>query len=374
MDNIRLHDKIFRPFIPNSQIESVIDEVAKKLDADFCGSGEVPVLLCVLNGAIMFTAGLMKRISFHAELVSMKLSSYSGTQSTGKVLEVMGLTGDVKGRTVIVCEDIVDTGGTIVALRQLLLDKGAKEVRVCTMLLKPEVYAQDIALDYVGMEIPNVFIVGYGLDYDELGRNLKDIYVLDRQADMKYYIIFGPPGAGKGTQAAPLAKRYNLKHLSTGELLRSEIAGGTELGLRAKALIEAGKLVPDVVVEGMIAQAFGKYRDVDGFLLDGFPRTVAQAVDLDEMLEARGEGVTAVISLMIPDSEIKKRIAHRAELEGRADDARDSVVQNRIDTYHAQTEPLIQIYKEKGIYHEVDSMGAIDEVAAGINALMDSLG
>jgi len=331
------------------------------------------MLLCVLNGAIMFTAALMKRISFPAELVSMKLSSYSGTQSTGKVLEVMGLTGNVEGRTVIVCEDIVDTGGTIVALKQMLLEKGAKDVRICTMLLKPEVYRQDVVLDYVGMEIPNAFIVGYGLDYDELGRNLKDIYVLDRQAEMKYFIIFGPPGAGKGTQAAPLAARYKLKHISTGELLRSEIAEGTELGLKAKALIDAGKLVPDVVVEGMIAQAFGKYKDVNGFLLDGFPRTVSQAVDLDEMLAARGEEVTAVISLMIPDSEIKNRIAHRAGLEGRADDARDEVVQNRIDTYHAQTEPLIEVYREKGIYHEVDSMGTIDEVAAGINALMDTL-
>ena len=190
---------------------------------------------------------------------------------------------------------------------------------------------------------------------------------------MKYYIIFGPPGAGKGTQAAPLAKRYNLKHISTGELLRGEIAEGTPLGVQAKALIEKGQLVPDEVVEGMIASAFGKYRDVQGFLLDGFPRTLSQAMELDEMLEARDEGVTAVISLMIPDSVVKERIAGRALRENRKDDASDAVVEQRIATYHRQTEPLIEFYKEKGVYHEVDSLGTIEEVAENIRNLMDSL-
>ena len=190
---------------------------------------------------------------------------------------------------------------------------------------------------------------------------------------MKYYIIFGPPGAGKGTQASPLAKRYNLKHISTGELLRAEIAEGTPLGIQAKALIEKGNLVPDEVVEGMIASAFGKYRDVDGFLLDGFPRTLSQAAELDEMLQARGEGVTAVISLMIPDEVVKERIAGRALLENRPDDASDAVVEQRIATYHRQTEPLIEFYKGKGVYHEVDSLGSIEEVAENIRNLMDSL-
>ncbi len=190
---------------------------------------------------------------------------------------------------------------------------------------------------------------------------------------MKYYIIFGPPGAGKGTQAAPLAKRYNLKHISTGELLRSEIAEGSELGRKAKALIEAGELVPDEVVEGMIAQAFGKYRDVDGFLLDGFPRTLQQAMDLEEMLEARDEEVTGVISLMIPDETVKERIAHRARIEGREDDAKEEVVANRIATYHRQTEPLIAFYSEKGKYHEVESVGTIAQVGENIRALVDSL-
>ncbi|MCQ2156648.1 MAG: hypothetical protein MJY57_05585 [Bacteroidales bacterium] len=109
----------------------------------------------------------------------MKLSSYQGTKSTGTVLNIMGLTADVRGRRVIICEDIVDTGTTINALRELLLDKGATDVKICTMLMKPDVYDKPAPIDYVGMEIPDAFIVGYGLDYDELGRNIRDIYVID---------------------------------------------------------------------------------------------------------------------------------------------------------------------------------------------------
>ena len=136
-------------------------------------------MLCVLNGSIPFTGELLTRLEFNCELVSIKMSSYQGTKSTGTVLNMMGLTADVRGRRVIICEDIVDTGNTIVALKELLLDKGATDVKICTMLFKPEVYKKDVRLDYVGMAIPNAFIVGFGLDYDELGRNLRDIYVID---------------------------------------------------------------------------------------------------------------------------------------------------------------------------------------------------
>ncbi len=182
MEKIHIHDKYFVPFIPQERLESVIGELAAKLNADFAGrtdESDVPMLLCVLNGAIVFTGQLLKHLDFPLQLVSMKLSSYVGTKSTGKVKEDLPLTADVSGRTVIICEDIVDTGNTIVALKQTLLDKGAKDVRICTMLLKPEVFRNKAKLDYVGMEIPNRFIVGYGLDYDEQGRNLKDIFVLD---------------------------------------------------------------------------------------------------------------------------------------------------------------------------------------------------
>lgn len=179
MERITLFDKTFRQFISNDEIEKAIDKVAEKINADYSGFTEPPVLLCILNGSIMFTAELMKRLNFDCELISMKLSSYDGTQSTGNVREVMGMTGSVKGKRVIVVEDIVDTGNTIVDLNRIVKEKGATDCKICTMLLKPEVYKKAVKLDYVAMEILNRFIVGFGLDYNELGRNYKDIYILD---------------------------------------------------------------------------------------------------------------------------------------------------------------------------------------------------
>ena len=188
---------------------------------------------------------------------------------------------------------------------------------------------------------------------------------------MKYYVLFGPPGAGKGTQAGAMVERYKLCHISTGELLRSEIAAGTELGAKAKSLIDAGNLVPDEVVEGMIESKFNSVKNVEGFLLDGFPRTLAQADALKDMLARRGESVTACVSLMIPDALVHERIANRAKLEGRADDARDEVVSNRVKTYHDKTEPLIEYYKAAGLYREIDGVGTIEEVRSRIFAAME---
>lgn len=191
---------------------------------------------------------------------------------------------------------------------------------------------------------------------------------------MKYYILFGPPGAGKGTHAGALASKYNLKHISTGALLRAEIAEGTPLGMQAKALIDDGRLVPDEVVEGMIENAFDTIKDVDGFLLDGFPRTLPQAEALDAILAARGEALTGVVSIMIPDEVVYDRIAGRALVEGRADDASPEIIGHRIETYHAQTEPLIEYYKQTGKYHEVcGHPGSIDEVRERVLSLVESI-
>ncbi len=191
---------------------------------------------------------------------------------------------------------------------------------------------------------------------------------------MKYYILFGPPGAGKGTHAGVIAQKYNLKHISTGELLRAEIAAGTELGKQAKTLIDAGSLVPDSVVEGMIENAFDTAKGVEGFLLDGFPRNLSQAQDLDKILEKRGEGVTAVVGLMIDDAMIFERIRGRAVIEGRADDASDEVIANRIKTYHSQTEPLIEYYKKAGKYWEVCvNGGTIEENRARVLAKIETI-
>lgn len=183
---------------------------------------------------------------------------------------------------------------------------------------------------------------------------------------MKYYILFGPPGAGKGTQAKFMVEKFNLHHVSTGDLLRKEIAAKTPLGIQAQKLIENGNLVPDEVVAGMIENLFASDRTSAGFLLDGFPRTIRQAQMLDQMLSKRGEEVTKVVSLMIEDSLIFERIAHRAHIEGRADDADPAVIQNRIDTYHHKTEPLIAYYKEAGKYEEIDGDQTIEAVAESI--------
>ena len=188
---------------------------------------------------------------------------------------------------------------------------------------------------------------------------------------MKYYILFGPPGAGKGTQATAMVEKYNLHHISTGALLRKEIAAGTELGLKAKALIENGCLVPDEVVEGMIENEFNHVKNVNGFLLDGFPRTLPQAEALDSILAKNSEEVTATVSIMIPDGMIMERIKGRALKEGRADDANEDVINNRIVTYHNQTEPLIGYYKSVCKYHEIDGKGTIEEVRDRIFEVMD---
>ncbi|MBP3203664.1 MAG: hypoxanthine phosphoribosyltransferase [Bacteroidales bacterium] len=180
-EKIKLHDKTFKLFIPNGEIEKAIDAVALRLNQDYkdCTDEHPAVLLCTLNGAVIFAAELLKRLTFPLELKACKLSSYSGTSSTGVVKTEVPLPRHLEGRRVIIVEDIVDTGNTIVNMIEQLKAHQVADARVCTLLLKPEVYSRDVKLDYVAMEIPNRFIVGFGLDYNELGRNIKDIYVLD---------------------------------------------------------------------------------------------------------------------------------------------------------------------------------------------------
>lgn len=180
-NKVHLHDKTFKLFIPNEEIEKAIDVVADRLNQDYADATDQDpvILLCTLNGAVIFAAELLKRIQFPLVLKACKLSSYEGTTSTGVVKTEVPLPAHIEGRRVLIVEDIVDTGTTIVALTDLLKQSKVRDARVCTLLLKKDVYDKDVKLDYVAMEIPNRFIVGFGLDYDELGRNIKDIYVLD---------------------------------------------------------------------------------------------------------------------------------------------------------------------------------------------------
>lgn len=180
MDRIRLHDKTFRPYIPHSRIESSIQAVADRLNRDLAGV-EHPVFLCVLKGSFMFFASLMQKLTVRPEIEFIRLSSYSGTASTGSVRQLMGLDRDLTGRTVVIVEDIVDTGNTIVRLHEILTGKQAADIRICTLVLKPEVYDKPLRIDYCALEVENRFIVGFGLDYDQLGRELDSIYILDTE-------------------------------------------------------------------------------------------------------------------------------------------------------------------------------------------------
>ncbi len=173
---VKLHDKQFKPYITADVINQNIEKLAAQLSADVKKS--FPLFVVVLNGSFIFAADLVKQLKFPCEISFVKLASYRGTGSTGQVNELIGLTENIEGRTIVVIEDIIDTGNTLEKLFALLKDKKAKEIRVATLLFKPEAYKKTIPVDYVGMEIKNEFVVGYGLDYDGLGRNLKDIYIL----------------------------------------------------------------------------------------------------------------------------------------------------------------------------------------------------
>ncbi len=176
MKKVTLHDKTFALSIPNADIQQAIEKVAAQINKDM--AGEIPVFVGLLNGAFMFAADLLKLIDVPCEVSFIKYSSYAGTQSVGKVSELIGLNTDLKNRTVIILEDIIDSGLTIDKLLKDLQSKELKQVKIATLLYKPDAFKAHYAIDYVGMPVPNDFIVGYGLDYNELGRNLKDIYTL----------------------------------------------------------------------------------------------------------------------------------------------------------------------------------------------------
>lgn len=175
-------------------------------------------------------------------------------------------------------------------------------------------------------------------------------------------VLFGPPGAGKGTQSAMLIEKYKLIHLSTGDILRSEIAAGTKLGLEAKSLIDQGMLVPDTVVIGMIESKLDANPDAQGFIFDGFPRTVAQARALDTLLTDRATGITVMLALEVDDEELTKRLLSRGKVSGRSDDQDPTIIENRIKEYNNKTAPLKDYYREQGKLRVINGVGSIDDI------------
>ncbi len=173
---IQIHDKHFVPFISRKELDFAVASMAKQVENDF--GDEVPLFVGVLNGAFMVVSDFMKHYSRPCEVSFVKMSSYEGTSTTNEVKELIGLNQDLSGRSVVVIEDIVDTGNTVAELKKIFKAKGVRSFKIATLFFKPDAYTQDIKLDYVGIRIPNKFIVGYGLDYDGLGRNLPEIYQL----------------------------------------------------------------------------------------------------------------------------------------------------------------------------------------------------
>ncbi len=377
MDTIQVLDKKFRISIPEAEILKRIDAVAAQINHDMAGKN--PIFLAVLNGAFIFAADLIRRITIPCEISFVKLASYQGTTSTGKVTEVIGINEDLSGRTVIIVEDIVETGITIRQMMESLGTRNPESVHVCTLLLKPEKLTIDIDLEYVVMRIPNDFILGYGLDYNQQGRGLKDIYTLvpenesPKQKNMKNIVIFGAPGSGKGTQSDLLIKKYGLNHISTGDVLRAEIKNGTELGKIAKQYIDDGMLVPDSLIVDMLAGVYDTYGpNHKGVIFDGFPRTVPQAEALKKMLADRGHKVAAMIELDVPEEELMKRLIKRGEESGRSDDNAETI-KKRLDVYHSQTSPLIEWYENDGIRHQINGLGELDRIFGDICQVVDEL-
>ena len=185
-------------------------------------------------------------------------------------------------------------------------------------------------------------------------------------------VLFGPPGAGKGTQSHKLIEKYGLIHLSTGDLLRGEISQGTALGLEAKKLMDEGVLVPDAVVIGMISNKLDANKDARGFIFDGFPRTVAQASALDELLRSKNSTISGMIALEVDDAELEHRLLLRGKDSGRPDDANPEIIRKRIKEYNDKTAPVAGFYKTQNKYKSINGIGSVNEIFDTIGGIIAS--
>ena len=367
---ITLNGLQFQEYISEATLLKAIDEVATQINSDF--KGKEPVFLVVLNGAYKFATELLSRFEGDCEIEFIKMSSYDGTSSTGQVQTHIPLEADLEEREVVIVEDIVDSGNTIEKITQMMVQAGVNKYRIASLFYKPEAYTKEYKIHYVGLEIPNDFIVGYGLDYNGLGRNLNAIYKL-KTTKMTNLVLFGPPGAGKGTQASFLKEKYNLVHISTGDVFRYNIKNATELGTLAKSYIDKGQLVPDSVTIDMLSATVDETPDANGFIFDGFPRTTAQAEALDKLLTEKGTEVSAMIALEDDDEILVKRLLERGKTSGRKDDADETVIRNRIKVYYDETAILKGYYQKQDKYFGVDGVGEINEITTRLSSVIDKL-
>ncbi|SHI88681.1 adenylate kinase [Arenibacter nanhaiticus] len=367
---IELHDKYFKPFISEGEILQAIKKVADEVAADY--RDETPIFIGVLNGSFMFVADFLKAYQHPCEISFVRLSSYQGLTSTGIVETLLDVPDNIDGRSVIILEDIIDTGRTVKKLIDLFSKTKVKEFRIATLFYKDEVYNGEYDIDYFGMKIPDKFIVGYGLDYKELGRNLREVYQLNIK-HMINLVLFGKPGAGKGTQAAFLKEKYNLKHISTGDVFRYNIKNGTELGVLAKSYIDQGELVPDEVTIKMLQDEVEKNPEASGFIFDGFPRTTAQAKALDQFLVSKNMKIDATIALEANDEVLIQRLLERGKISGRSDDQDEDKIRNRFEEYNEKTAPLKDYYEEQGKFHSVNGIGSIEDITSRLTKVIEEI-
>ncbi|MEP2935813.1 MAG: adenylate kinase [Gilvibacter sp.] len=370
MSSIQLGDKIFEKHIAATAIQHAVNGVAVRVMDDF--KDKNPVFLIVLNGAFFFAADLIKKFDYPCEMSFIKVASYQGTDNSGEITTVMGAEPSLKNRSVIVIEDIVDSGNTIEAIIEILRGEEVKEYAIASLFYKPDAFLKSFHVDYVGLEIEDDFIVGYGLDYMGLGRNLKDIYKL-KQQQMTNIVLFGPPGAGKGTQAEFLKEKYQLVHISTGDVFRYNIKNNTDLGTLAKSYMDKGQLVPDSVTIDMLNAEVEKNHDANGFIFDGFPRTQAQAAALQDLMESKNSQINAMLALEVADEVLVGRLLERGKSSGRADDANEAVIRERIAVYYKETDIVKEFYQAQDKYYGVDGIGSIEEITLRLNAVIDAL-
>jgi adenylate kinase len=368
---IKLHDLYFKPFISEKKIATVIQRMVDEVAADL--KDEVPVFVGVLNGSFMFVSDFVKKYPKPCEVTFIKLASYEGLKSTEDIQRLIGLTQDLTGRTVVILEDIIDSGKTLEEVHRIFKNENVAELKIATLFYKPEAYKRDFKLHYVGMEIPTKFIVGYGLDFDGLGRDLPEIYQLKTTQHMTNLVLFGPPGAGKGTQANFLKEKYNLVHISTGDVFRFNIKHETALGMLAKSYMDKGELVPDQVTIDMLNAEVERNSDAEGFIFDGFPRTDAQADALDHLMEEKDSQIDAMIALEVDDEVLVKRLLERGKTSGRKDDSDESIIRNRIKEYYKKTAILKDYYAAQDKYYGVDGVGSIDEITERLSKVIDKL-
>ncbi|WP_426429478.1 adenylate kinase [Winogradskyella sp. HB-48] len=368
---VKLHDLYFKPFINADEIDVVVQRMVNEIAADI--GDEIPVFVGIMNGSFMFVSDFVKKYPKPCEVTFIKLASYEGVKSTEDIQRLIGLTQDLTGRTVVILEDIIDSGNTLEEVHRIFKNENVKQLLIATLFYKPEAYHKDYKLHYVGKEIPNKFIVGFGLDYNGLGRNLPDVYQLKTTQHMTNIVLFGPPGAGKGTQANFLKEKYDLVHISTGDVFRYNIKNETALGMLAKSYMDKGELVPDQVTIDMLNKEVEKNAHANGFIFDGFPRTNAQAKALDELMDSKDSQINAMVALEVDDEVLVERLLKRGETSGRADDADESIIRNRIKEYYDKTAILKDYYSAQDKYFGVDGVGSIEDITERLSGVIDKL-